>query len=103
MATKPSKHPWYVYVARCSDDSLYTGIAKNVKKRLAQHNHGRGARYTRGRTPLSLCASRRCRDKSEALRLEYAVKRLSRARKEELLIGRRLGTFARQLVASRFH
>jgi putative endonuclease len=90
---------WFLYIARCSDGSLYTGIARNVADRLALHDSGRGARYTRGRGPLTLCAKRRCASQGEALRLELAVKRLPRADKEVLIVGRRLSIFARALVA----
>ncbi|HYQ00326.1 MAG TPA: GIY-YIG nuclease family protein [Polyangiaceae bacterium] len=90
-----------MYIARCSDGSLYTGIARDVLLRIAAHNAGRGARYTRGRGPLSVCAERRCTSKGDALRLELAVKRLPRPDKETLLAGRRLATFARRLAAQR--
>ena len=90
---------WFVYIARCSDGSLYTGIARDVQLRLAAHNAGRGARYTRGRGPLSLCAERRCASKGAALRLEWAVKQLPRPEKETLLGTRRLAAFARRLSA----
>lgn len=92
---------WFVYIARCNDGSLYTGIARDVLSRIAAHNAGRGARYTRGRGPLSVCAQRRCASKGDALRLELAVKRLPRPDKETLLAGRRLATFARRVAASR--
>src|SRR5215831_6116809 len=72
---------WHVYLARCSDGSLYCGIALDVAARIAAHDAGTGARYTRGRGPLTLLAVRRCRDKGTALRIEHAVKRLPRARK----------------------
>ena len=85
-------------MARCSDGSLYTGIARNVQDRIAAHDAGRGARYTRGRGPLSVCATRRCESQGDALRLERAVKGLRRAEKEALLIGRRLAAFARALT-----
>ena len=52
---------WFVYLLRCADGSLYCGIARDVDKRLAQHEAGKGARYTRGRGPLTLLAKRRCR------------------------------------------
>jgi putative endonuclease len=89
---------WYLYIARCADGSLYTGIARDVAERLALHDSGKGARYTRGRGPLVLCASRRCATKGDALRLELAVKRLVRPEKERLLGGRRLAAFARKLT-----
>ena len=90
---------WFVYLARCSDGTLYTGIAVDVAARIAQHDAGRGAKYTRGRGPLRLCATRRCRSKGEALRLELAVKRLARADKERLTAQRRLAAFARKSAA----
>jgi putative endonuclease len=77
---------WFVYIARCADGSLYTGIARDVAARIAAHDQGRGARYTRGRGPLTLCAVRRCKNKGIALRVELAVKRLPRADKERLLV-----------------
>ena len=90
---------WFVYVVRCGDGSLYTGIARDVEARIAVHEAGRGARYTRGRGPLSVCAQRRCASKGDALRLEFAVKRLPRPDKETLLAGRRLAVFARSVIA----
>lgn len=99
--TPPRRDTWFVYVARCSDGSLYTGIAKDVKKRIAQHNAGKGARYTRGRGPLVVCAVRRCASHGEALRLELRIKRLSRSEKEALTGPRRLALFARQLERAR--
>ena len=87
-----------MYIARCSDGSLYTGIARDVLSRIAAHNAGRGARYTRGRGPLAVCAQRRCGSKGDALRLEWAVKQLPREGKETLLAGRRLAAFARRIA-----
>lgn len=86
-----------VYVLRCADDTLYTGIARDVKARLRMHELGRGARYTRSRGPFELCAVRRCSSKGDALRLELAIKRLTRAEKDALIIGRRLSAFARRV------
>jgi len=88
-----------VYIARCSDGSLYTGIARDVLLRIAAHNAGRGARYTRGRGPLAVCAQRRCNSKGAALRLEWAVKQLPRPEKETLLVAKRLAAFARRVAA----
>jgi len=79
---------WFVYLVRCADGSLYTGIARDVAARIAQHERGKGARYTRGRGPLTLVAKRRCISKSEALRLELAVKALPRSEKETLASAR---------------
>jgi putative endonuclease len=75
---------WFVYLARCADDTLYCGIAIDVAERIAAHDAGRGARYTRGRGPLTVVATRRCPDRGSAQRLEYAVKQLSRTVKAEL-------------------
>jgi putative endonuclease len=91
--------PWFVYLARCADGTLYTGIAVDVAARIAAHDRGRGARYTRGRGPLVLCAVRRCGSQGDALRLEHALKRLRRADKELLADKRRLGAFARRALA----
>jgi putative endonuclease len=76
---------WYVYVARCADDTLYCGIARDVAQRVAAHDAGTGARYTRGRGPLRVVLVRPCRNKGRALRLEYAIKQLSRPQKEALV------------------
>ncbi|TMQ27194.1 MAG: hypothetical protein E6J90_03045 [Deltaproteobacteria bacterium] len=76
---------WYVYVARCRDDTLYCGIARDVAARIAAHDAGNGARYTRGRGPLSVVLVRGCRDHAGALRLEHAIKQLTRAAKQALL------------------
>ena len=73
---------WFVYLLRCADGSLYCGIARDVDKRLAQHEAGKGARYTRGRGPLTLLAKRRCRSHGDALRIELAVKKLPRDEKQ---------------------
>lgn len=97
MAEPIAEH-WFVYVARCADGSLYTGIARDVAARIAQHDAGKGAKYTRGRGPLEVCAVRRCRSKGEALRLELAVKALPRSAKETLTRPRRLSTFARTVA-----
>ena len=87
---------WSVYLARCVDDTLYCGIAVDVAARIAAHDAGRGARYTRGRGPLTVIAVRRCRDKEIALRIEHAVKRLPRADKLALAAApQRLAAIAR--------
>lgn len=86
--------PWFVYVARCADGSIYTGIARDVAARIAQHDAGKGARYTRGRGPLAVRAVRKCPSKGDALRLELAVKTLPRERKVALT-NARLAAFAR--------
>jgi predicted GIY-YIG superfamily endonuclease len=87
-------------MARCADGTLYTGTAVDVKARISAHNAGRGARYTRGRVPIVLCAKQRCASRGDALRLEFAIKRLSREAKHALLESRRLSRFAQRLFAA---
>ncbi len=78
---------WFVYVLRCKDGTLYTGIATDVERRLAEHRGpgGRGAKYLRGRQPLELVMSRSVGARKIALRVEHRIKRLARAEKEALL------------------
>lgn len=78
---------WYVYLVRCSDDSLYTGIATNVSRRFAEHQGkgDAGAKYLRGRGPLKLVFQKRLGSRSFALRVESKIKKLSKTRKEKLL------------------
>jgi putative endonuclease len=79
-----------LYILRCADGTLYTGIATDVDKRLAEHvSGGRGAKYLRGRGPLEVLLSRPVGDRATALRLEYRVKRLSRSQKLEVVAGSR--------------
>lgn len=75
---------WYVYLIECRDGSLYTGIARDVERRYAEHAAGKGARYTRSHPPLRLLARFAHPDRSSALRAEYAIKQLSAAAKREL-------------------
>ena len=76
---------WYVYILRCGDGSLYTGITDNVEKRLAAHRAGKGAKYTRGRGPLELAYTEEQPDKSSALRRELTIKHLERREKLALI------------------
>ena len=80
--------PWYVYILRCGDNTLYTGITDDVPRRLAAHRAGKGAKYTRGRGPLELVYTEQLPDKSTALRREIEIKRLRRAEKERLIKSR---------------
>ncbi len=89
---------WFVYLARCNDGTLYCGVARDVKERIAKHDAGKGARYTRGRGPLTVAAVRRCPSHGDALRLELAVKRLARAEKERLASTRRFRALQRSLT-----
>lgn len=77
---------WYVYIVRCVDDSLYTGIAKDVVSRVAQHNVGQGAKYTRGRRPVHLVYREPAPDRGSALRRESVIKRLSACQKRRLIV-----------------
>lgn len=79
--------PWYVYILLCGDNTLYTGITQDVNRRLAAHRTGRGAKYTRGRGPLSLVYVEAQPDKSAALRREHQIKSLTRAQKDALRAG----------------
>ncbi len=76
---------WYVYILRCKDDTLYTGITTQVEKRLEAHRTGRGAKYTRGRAPLELVYREICGSHSDALKRERQIKALSRQEKQKLL------------------
>ncbi|MDJ0927627.1 MAG: GIY-YIG nuclease family protein [Gammaproteobacteria bacterium] len=81
----PRDVPWFVYMVECADRSLYTGIAKDVIARVAQHNSGNGARYTRGRGPVRLVYEEAVGNQSAALRRELQIKRLSAAAKRRLI------------------
>ena len=76
---------WYLYILRCGDGSLYTGITTDVQRRLAEHRSGKGAKYTRGRGPLELLYQEECGTHSDALKRELAVKALTRSEKEALI------------------
>ena len=75
----------FVYMLSCKDGSLYTGWTNDLEHRLAMHNSGRGAKYTRGRGPLELVYSEELPDKEAALRRECAIKKLRREQKLALL------------------
>ena len=79
------EHGWWVYILRCGDGTLYTGMAADVEKRLQTHNAGKGARYTRIRLPVELVYREPCESRSGALRREAAIKRLCRQEKLELI------------------
>lgn len=78
-----------LYIVRCADGTLYTGIATDVRRRVAEHQSGaRGAKFLRGKEPLEIVFSEAVGDRAQASRLEYRVKRLSRQRKLDLIAGR---------------
>ena len=76
---------WKLYILRCSDGTLYTGITTDVEKRFAAHSAGKGAKYTRGRGPLELVYSEDCGDHSAALKRELEIKALPREEKMKLI------------------
>lgn len=79
--------PWYVYIVECRDGTLYTGVTNDLEARIAAHNDGRGARYTRSRRPITLRWSHRTRGRSMALHKEHTIKKLSRREKVRLVAG----------------
>ncbi|WP_455223556.1 GIY-YIG nuclease family protein [Kaarinaea lacus] len=87
MLEKHLDKNWYVYLVRCCDGSLYTGIAKSLEKRLAEHNTDNqlGAKYTRSRRPVKLVYQERFTSRALAARRESAIKRLSKKQKEILV------------------
>ena len=80
------ENTWKLYILRCGDGSLYTGITVDVEKRLAAHRSGKGAKYTRGRGPLELVYTEDCGDHSTALHREWEIKALSKEEKEKLIV-----------------
>ena len=84
-----SRRCWYIYLIRCGDGSLYTGITTDVSRRLAEHRDtdgkGKGAKSLRGKQPLTIAFSTTVGSRSAALKIEYAIKQLGKADKEALL------------------
>jgi putative endonuclease len=76
---------WHVYIVKCADRTLYTGVAKNVEARIEQHNSGQGAKYTRTRRPVELVYRETAADRSTALQREHAIKRMRLDEKTELI------------------
>lgn len=78
--------PWFVYLLRCSDQTLYTGITTNLEQRFREHNHSdKGAKYTRGRRPVHLVYFEQKTSRSLAARREHEIKGFSRLQKEQLI------------------
>ena len=77
--------PWYIYILRCKDGKLYTGITNNLKRRLKAHNSGNGCRFTKYRIPVELVYSKKARSRPMALRREAQIKRMPRIKKLELI------------------
>ena len=77
--------PWHVYIIKCNDGKLYTGITNNLNRRIKAHNSGKGGRFTKCRVPVQLLFSKELPTKSDALKWEIQIKRLPRAKKLELV------------------
>ena len=77
---------WKLYILRCGDGTLYTGITTDVDARLEVHRTGKGAKYTRGRGPLELVYQENCESHSHALKRELEIKALTRQQKEQLFL-----------------
>ncbi len=76
---------WYVYILRCRDDTLYTGMTDDLEKRLTAHNAGKGAKYTRGRGPVTLVYHEAFDTATDARKREYRIKQLTRQQKLALI------------------
>lgn len=87
MSTDSRAQPWFVYILRCADNTLYTGITTDVDRRINQHNgsNKKGAKYTRNRQPVSLVYQESSNSRSDASKREYTIKCLSRSQKEHLV------------------
>jgi putative endonuclease len=81
---------WVCYLLKCADDTLYCGITNDLDKRIAAHNAGEGAKYTRSRTPVELVFSEACEDRSAASKREMQIKKLSRAAKLQITTARKI-------------
>ncbi|GEM_PF-379132 len=91
--TKRARRNWSVYILRCADDSLYTGITNNVEARIAKHQKGKGAAYTRTHLPVQLVYQQHGLNRSQALIREAQIKRLPRSKKEKMLLGNKTSMF----------
>ena len=85
---KVNAQGWWVYVVRCADRSLYTGVTTDVPRRVRQHNAGTASKYTRSRLPVRLAYREEARGRGAALQREAAIKRLTRQAKERLIAAR---------------
>jgi len=80
-----SSESWYIYLIRCNSGQLYTGITTDVARRFSEHEQGKGAKFLRGKSPLTLVFSECVGDRSEALKLEIKIKKMGRSNKEALI------------------
>ncbi|CAG0912029.1 unnamed protein product, partial [Cyprideis torosa] len=84
LSSNSSDHGWFVYMVKCADDSLYTGITTEPERRLQEHNSSKAAKYTRSRQPVVLVYLESVGNRSEASKREFMIKRLSRGKKQQL-------------------
>ncbi|MCK5125745.1 MAG: GIY-YIG nuclease family protein [candidate division Zixibacteria bacterium] len=82
---KKKKETWYLYIVRCSNDAFYTGITKDIPNRVEKHNSGKGAKFTRTYRPCELVYFETLPSVQDAMKREIAVKKLSRAKKEDIV------------------
>lgn len=82
---KAKARRWFVYILKCHDGTLYTGITNDLARREAEHNSGTASRYTRSRRPVQIIYQKPCANRSAALKKEYAVKSLTRKEKEDYI------------------
>jgi len=78
---------WFLYILECQDGSLYTGITKDIERRLKSHNAGKGARFTRSRRPVKVIYQELLSTRSQALIREYEIKALPKVKKQTLVLG----------------
>lgn len=84
-AQPATRAQWWVYILRCADDTLYTGVSNNLPARVKSHNAGRGARYTRSRRPVELVYQEAAADRGVAQQREYAIRKLNAQQKRALI------------------
>jgi putative endonuclease len=82
---KPGKKTWSMYILKCGDGTLYTGISNDIEHRIKMHKSGAASKYTRSRLPVKIVHREPCRDRVDALKKEYAIKRLTRTEKEDYI------------------
>jgi len=99
-ATKKKSPEWFLYILKCRDDAFYTGITTDLERRLDQHNNGTASRCTRSRLPVVRVYHETCADRSDALKRECAVKKLTREEKE-LMVKKRRTTAARKKIRAK--
>ena len=80
---------WFVYIVECADNTLYTGITTDINRREEEHNSSeKGAKFTKMRRPVKIVFTQECEDRSEASKKEYAIKKLTRKKKIEIIEGK---------------